>query len=298
MNRRQFYGSCACELCLYYRNPAPLFGRTRQKNKNWFCVCFAVLIFNPVLETINPPLLHNLLWLPRPRWRSRRRRSEAAARKTHDGRGGGGGGVQGNQIPAARVTAAAAAAPVLPAHIGVQGNQIPAARVAPAAAAPVLPAHVVKRAAGADGAELRAWQLAMLELARRHSVLQVGIGVAGGAGRSSQPCSLLTLYLVFCSEHYQAGLRVCVAWRCGERPSRAHTPVCTHVLGVQQGGGVGGAERIQSRSLLYLSYVTYVSDWVVLIQCRVPGRLVVRGNGRGVQRLRQSALIVMVEYWP
>ncbi|CAM9591430.1 unnamed protein product [Pylaiella littoralis] len=70
------------------------------------------------------------------------RRSRATAGNKHDGISG---DLQGNHIPAAKVTSAAAAAPAPPA--------------------------LVKRAAGGEGPELRAWQLAMLELARRHSVL-------------------------------------------------------------------------------------------------------------------------------
>lgn len=70
----------------------------------------------------------------------------------------------------------------------MQGNQVPTARVTAAAVPPAR----VKRAAGADGAELRTWQLAMLELARRHSVLQVGgVGLGGAGGAESTPCCSL-----------------------------------------------------------------------------------------------------------
>lgn len=43
-------------------------------------------------------------------------------------------------------------------------------------AAPTLATSDIERAAGPKAAELRAWQLAMLELAGRHSVPQVGMG--------------------------------------------------------------------------------------------------------------------------
>lgn len=56
----------------------------------------------------------------------------------------------------------------------VYGNAIPA--VPAPAAVPDAPAPTAEKAAGSKAAELRAWQLAMLELARRHNMPQVGMG--------------------------------------------------------------------------------------------------------------------------